>query len=252
MFEDWEDFYINDCLYDLSAKSFLEQISFESLLTCKQLQGRYHFHVLIRDYLESSKDNYNISKPLEIFRKNYFKWLNSDSGEAWLVKDLGQDDIDEILQILSKNDAFSQDLSSSLSRVHSNQNLMNAIADTLISHCKRPGHSFPSNNISTTIYAYNTLFEGLICRANSSLQDCMDKLILCQPKIEELHTMAKGDYEAMEASSFFHDNFDRWKCLKMKNSRCVHSYLEVPIAWFSPHACGGEGCMSGILQGHNA
>ena len=236
MFEDWEDFNMNDCLYDLSAKSFLEQISLESLWTHRQLQGRYHFHVLIRDYLESSKDNYTISKPLKTFWKNYLKWLSSDRGEAWLVKDLGQEDVDALLQILNQEDtSFSFSLATSLSssrlfiiliesyfRFRSNQNLLITISNVLVSDCKLPGVSYPVTSISTIINAYLIVFEELVCREDtmSSLQDCMDKLILCQPKIEQLHTMAKGDYKAMEASSFFHNNLVELKCLETKNSHC--------------------------------
>ena len=236
MFEDWEDFNINDCLYDLSAKSFLEQVSFESLLTHKQLQGRYHFHVLIRDYLESSKDNYNISKPLKTFWKNYLEWLSSDHGEAWLIEDLGQEDVDALLQILNQEDtSFSYSLATSLSssrlfiiliesyfRFRSNQNLLITIANILVSDCKLPGVSYPVTSISTIINAYLIVFEELVCREDimSSLQDCMDKLILCQPKIEQLHKMAKGDYKVMEASSSFHNNLVELKCLETKNSYC--------------------------------
>ena len=232
MFEDWGDFNINDCLYDLSAKSFLEQISFESLLTHRQLQGRYHFHVLIRDYLESSKDNYNvmynISKLLETFKKNYFEWLNSDSGEAWL-DDLGQEDIDEILQFMSmQNNTFSDGFSDIFSRFSSNQNLRIVLTNSLISYCEQPGPIFPLICLSSTIQIYNSIFDYLICSEHSSLHSSVDKLIMCLPKIEEMrHTMGKGDYEAMEASSLLHNTFvdlTQFKCLQMWSSYCKDSW----------------------------
>ena len=224
MFEDWEDFNINDCLYDLSAKSFLEQVSFESLLTHKQLQGRYHFHVLIRDFLESSKDNYNISKPLKTLWTNYFKWLYSDRGDAYLIENLSQEDIDEIL---AQGDTFPYSLSSGLSfRIRSSQSLRIAAANTLVSYCELPGYISPLPNISYIIYAYLKAFE-LICREDSY---CVEKMILCQPKIEQLHTVAKGDYKAMEASSFFHDKLI--DLIRLKNSNLESEYCRV--SWKYP------------------
>ena len=227
MFEDWEDFNINDWLYDLSAKSFLEQVSFESLLTHKQLQGRYHFHVLIRDYLESSKDNYNISKPLETLWTNYFKWLYSDRGDAYLIENLSQEDIDEIL---AQGDTFPYSLSSGLSfRIRSSQSLRIAAANTLVSYCELPGYISPLPNISYIIYAYLNAFE-LICREDSY---CVEKMILCQPKIEQLHTVAKGDYKAMEASSFFHDKLI--DLIRLKNSNLeIQSSEYCRVSWKYP------------------
>ena len=53
-----------------------------------------------------------------------------------------------------------------------------------------------SRELSTHTKTCNINFDNLLCCSeNSSLQDCIDKLILCQPKIEELEKVR--DYKAM-------------------------------------------------------
>lgn len=254
MMEDFghKDFYINDCLYELSSKSFLEQISFLSLLTHNQVKERFHFHVLIRDFLNTStaRDKHNVTELIENFWKNYLDWLSSDSGEMWLFDDVSEEDLDAFTQILNQGDPYSYSLATTLSsnrlfvssilgtlglsksswnndkgRLHY-QSLLNTTASILVSDCEVPGLNYPITSISKVINAYIISFEEIVCTEESDLQDCMDKLILCQPNIEQLHLAAKGDNEAMEASSYFHNNLVELKCLETKS---VHSVCN--FAW---------------------
>ena len=240
-----QDFYVEECLYELSSKSFLELISFETLLAHNRKQ-RYHFHVLIKDFLNNLEDTHDITELLETFWKNYVSWLSSDSGEAWLLEDLGKQDLDALTHILDQHDPYSHSLAASLSssrlvlsltvansdvlqsyskkyidgRLHY-QRLLNKVAHILVSDCEVPGFNYPFAGVAAIMKAYTIAFEEIICQDSESLQVCMDKLISCQPKIEELHSFGKGDHAAMEASSYFRNSLVDVKCLETGNSHVV-------------------------------
>ena len=240
-----DHFYVEECLFELSSKSFLELISFKTLLVHNQKE-RYHFHVLIKDFLNNLEGTHSMTELLETFWKNYVSWLSSDSGEAWLLEDLGKQDLDALTHILDQHDPYSYSLAASLSssrlvlsltvtnsdvlqlyskkyidgRLHY-QKLLSRVASILVSDCEVPGFNYPFAGVAAIIKAYTIAFEEIICQDSESLQVCMDKLILCQPKIEELHSFAKGDHAAMEASSYFHNSLVDVKCLETKNSHVV-------------------------------
>lgn len=249
----FQDFFIEECLYELSSKSFLEQITFQSLLKGEEKE-RYHFHVLIRDFLNTSnaQSKHDMIELRKAFWKNYLDWLSSDPGETWLFNDVSKEDFDALTQILDQNDAYSYSLATSLSsnrmfvsvilgtldtpvwlsswnrhsgRLHY-QNLLKTAANILVHDCEIPGLNYPMSSIFKVITAYIVSFEEIVCKDAAQLGECMDKLILCQPKVEQLHLAARGDRKAMEASSQFHNNLVELKCLE------THSTHEVcAAAW---------------------
>ena len=215
-------FTINECLRVLSAKSILERILIENQL--HEQKERYHFHELLTDFLDNFENKYNITSLLEIFWKNYVDWLGSDTGEIWLLEDLGRQDLDAMGHILNKNDHYSYVMAIALSssalgiefvneRASSESGLFEywserapnwhlRIADILLSACENLDFGYPQLSMDSIINAYVVVFEEIICV--SSDQYCIDKLAACQPKIEQLHSLAVGSYEAMEASSDYH------------------------------------------------
>jgi hypothetical protein len=216
-------FTINECLRVLSAKSILEKISIENQL--RERKERYHFHELITDYLDNFENKYNIAALLEHFWKNYVDWLSGDTGEVWLLEDLGKQDLDAMGRILRRNDHYAYvmavglcasglgiefinkgaSMKSGLFEYWSERapDWQDRITDILLSACEEPGFNYPFLSIDSLINAYVVVFEERVC--DDPDEDCVDKLAACQPKIEELHSLAKGSHEAMEASSDYHD-----------------------------------------------
>ena len=222
-------FSINDCLRALSAKSILEKISIETQI--HELHVRYHFHELVTDLLDNIESKHDITDLLEVFWRNYVDWLSNDTGEVWLLEDLGKQDLDAMGRILNRNDHYSYIMAIGLSASALGIEFLNEgasmksglfeywnerapnwqlkIANTLLSACEGPDSIYPVLSVDSIINAYVVVFEEVICTNQG--QDCIDKLATCQPKIEQLHNSAKGSYEAMEASSDFH-NFLQMQC----------------------------------------
>ena len=247
---EYDDFSMEPCLIALSARSFLENISFETLLE-HQMKEKFHFHVLIGEFLNNTRSKYDIEDMFEIFWKNYVDWLSSIHGEVWLRRDVGKEDYDAIVRVLNQGTNFSHSLAASLSsrrffvtsmvgKLHlfsKDQNdgmkhyhdLLHIVAKILLSDCEVQGSYIPYTSVATAIKAYTLTFDEIVCVGSALdddiLLDCMKKLILCQPKIEQLHFMGRGNFEAMEASSYFHQLVE----LKCMETEYLHSVCD--SAW---------------------
>lgn len=231
-------FSINDCLRALSAKSILEKISIET--QTHETHVRYHFHELVTNLLDNIEGKHDITDLLEVLWRNYVDWLSNDTGEVWLLEDLGKQDLDAMGRILSRNDHYSYIMAIGLSASALGIEFLNEeasmksglfeywskrapnwqfqIANTLLSACKGQDTNYPVLSVDSIINAYVVVFEEVIC-ANQD-QDCLEKLAMCQPKIEQLHYSARGSYEAMEASSDYH-NFLQMQCSLASNPPAV-------------------------------
>ena len=77
------------CLLELSEKSFIE----------KRLNS-YSFHVLVRVFLNSSLQQYNMTTAQRAFWENYFSWQYHHKPDAWKPVDVYNTDIETFARIL--------------------------------------------------------------------------------------------------------------------------------------------------------
>jgi len=220
-------FHTEDCFYELNMKSFVEVISF--------IDGsrpvKYHYHVLVKNFLESSISDFNISEALDAFWINYLNWLSSEDGEEWLITNLAKEDLQILIrESLKRNDhsyylavsitsnrLFVNYINGMFGAVWSHQDLYQDMlqhsVSSLVSDCKEPGLSHPITSVARVINAYSIVFEEMVCKEESN---CVELLQLCQPKIESLHFLAVGSFDAMKAASYFYNSILSIKCQEAK------------------------------------
>ncbi len=222
-----DDFDIMDCLYELHRKSFIEVISpFD-----EKKPTKYHFHTLIKSFLEISVSKFNISEVLDMFWTNYLYWINSDQGEEWLILSLAKEDLEVLIKeshkrtnhsyylavSITSNRLFVKYINGMFGPVWKHQELYREMLQhsigSLLSDCEEPGLTFPISSVSRVIHAYSIAFEENVCLESS---DCVKFLQICQPKIESLRFLAVGSYDTMKAASYFYNNLLSIKCLEAK------------------------------------
>lgn len=157
--------------------------------------------------------------------------MSSEPGEEWLITSLAQEDLNILIRESLQRTDHSYYLAVTITSNRLFVNYINGMFGTiwkhhalykemlehsvnsLISDCHEPGISYPITSVARVIQAYSIAFEEVVCTGSS---ECMDLLQICQPKIESLHFHASGSYEAMKASSYFHNSILSIKCQEAK------------------------------------
>lgn len=209
-------FDIDLCLKELSLKSFIER-----KITYGEVS--YNFHLLIRGFMNITKDHYNMTAVLYDFWCNYFSWRNRGYGIYHKPVDAYKKDLSLFLEILDQNSSCSYQLSvffrfygrlgSTLFTWDSPQysrvsdymkNITIKSEHVLLLDCDHLNWTHSTADISKVINAYTyTLSERTVS---------MDKLKQCKIKVEVLHALALGNSDAMEASSLFHNYLVEKRC----------------------------------------
>ena len=220
-------FHTEDCFYELNMKSFIEVISYIDANRPK----KYHYHVLVKNFLESSISEFNISTALDAFWMNYLNWLSSEDGEEWLIANLAKEDLEILIResrrrsdhsyylavSITSNRLFVNYINGKFGIVWNHQDLYQSMlqhsVSSLISDCQEPGLSYPITSVARVINAYSIVFEENICEEQPN---CVELLQLCQPKIESLHFLAVGSFDAMKAASYFYNSILSIKCQEAK------------------------------------
>ena len=209
----YTQFHFNDCLYELLAKSFLEesQRSFGEYTS----GGPYNFHMLIRDYLENFKSKQDFAELLITF------WNNSVlcDGIPPIVKlaPTSREDLNAVIKILNHIDIRSLILSSYIAtRLHSqkihSRDLLSRVAQITLATCV--SQDFGSASPGPTIHAYVNILDFVKCKKEGYvLYYCMVAIKKVQPKIEQLYSIAKGDNYALRTKVYY-DYLIMVKCLE--------------------------------------
>lgn len=220
-FTDNGDFKAVHCIQELSTKSFIERRLLKN-------QVRYNFHSLVRSFLNDARHQYqsNLTRVLRDFWPSYFNWL----GEDYEVRvqrpiDAFQEDIDIFIELLHQNDynvavnlisyeRFNSPLFS-WDSLHFLRNSLHKVfelaANVLLSDCKNLAKTTYTVQISDIISAYINIFSKQYSFWN------LDNLLECELKVEQLHSLAKGDGTVGFSSSYFHNYLVDETCLKISN-----------------------------------
>ena len=187
----YTDFDLYECLFELSAKSFLEirQYYFSEGFTWDlqyyqdvEAAKHYHFHELIVDYLKNS--NIELTE-LEILQAYWKNRLNSGivARHPWP----NDKDYVALTQIVDQDDSFSFDASIALIiNFPCGLQILKPAVLFLVSRCEMQGYSYTRLSTYDIIQGYIKLLKYVICQDIFTTEwNCMDVISLCLPIIDK-------------------------------------------------------------------
>ena len=185
----YTDFDIYKCVFELTAKSFLE-------VSSRQHGEFYHFHELIKDYLKNS--NY---KKKELFQAHWKSRLTCRITYDISFK-VDNDDFVALTQIVHDNDFFSFEASIALMLYFpSGQQNLSSAARVLVSHCEVQGYNCSRFHDNVIVKGYTNLLKHVICQEEFPTEwNCMDVISLCLPIIDKLIDLSVHQYFVIDFS----------------------------------------------------
>ena len=178
----YTDFDIYACLFELSAKSFLE-------VRKNSYRKTYHFHELIVDYLKNS--DFELAELFQAYWKNRLR-----SGIV-LRQDQDDNDFVALTQILNHDESFSFEASIALMlNFYYRQHNLSSAARVLVSHCEIKGYNSSRLKAVDIRQGYTNLLEFVIYQKKVTTEwNYMEDLIsLCIKDIDDLHGLAPLKY----------------------------------------------------------
>ncbi len=205
-----KSFHIRECLEKLAQKSFIETVSYANL------KVDFYFHTLTRDFLMITDEIVVPKEILETFWDKFLGKAGNVEGYEWLRDDLSLEDTEIIVQFLSRGKYDSYRLAQHLTynygvkhilrmgtTTESLDRLRDAAVNILLTDCELAGLTHPASSISVTLNSYHNIFAHILHHHN---RDYMDKLAVCEAKVEQLFSLKKdSDYLAMfKGFDFYH------------------------------------------------
>ena len=152
---------------------------------------------------------------------------------------LGREDFDAMIQIINQNDSYTFKLVLYISSREwlvriwmassaRHRELLFKVTSYLVSYCKiQRSNNSTSTSAAFALRSYNHIFQKVICQEMYPTEwNCIDAFNSCQRKIEELHSLTKGDLRALEAR-FDLLHFIKRKCQETESSHeiCIFSWV---------------------------
>ena len=153
------NFQLGECLDELDRKGFLEMVSYNS-----SNKVDYYVHALTGEFLMTT-DKLTVPKAvLKAFWDAYFDNTEAKYGELWLRDDLGDEDIETILQYLSRTEYNGYRLALHLTpsyKFRENRNLedelRNSAVDELETSCSELFRAYPYTGVSVRVRYYSDI-----------------------------------------------------------------------------------------------
>ena len=216
----FQDFDVSDCLTELDGIKFIETTTYYN----SEMEADHHIHNLTRDYLTTTD---KVSVPTEVlkaFWDAYFEQIKDTKADPWLREDLSNEDISITLDFLSRREHNSYRLARHVtSYISVNMGgavecLRDEAVYMLVADCKNFSLTYPPASVPVIIKSYINIFSNVYAGVNG--QDIMDKLAMCEAKVEQLNSLVKMSTVAYFAVHFRGLITSRYKDIQNAHRLC--------------------------------